>query len=188
MSAVDLARNTPGVVAVSMSWGFSETASETAFDSHFQTPAGHQGVTFLAASGDNGTANGPDYPSSSPRVVAVGGTTLTTDLSGNYVGEATWSGSGGGYSPYEPEPIYQATVQTTHHRSTPDVAFVADPNTGVEVYETPPRQQCGIMDRRRRDEPGHAGLGRDRRDRRSGPGRRRGRQPRRAHPDPAHPL
>jgi hypothetical protein len=143
MTAVDLARNTPGVVAVSMSWGFSETASETAFDSHFQTPAGHQGVTFLAASGDNGTANGPEYPSSSPRVVAVGGTTLTTDLAGDYVGEATWTGSGGGYSRYEPEVSYQSTVQVTHHRSTPDVAFVADPNTGVEVYETPPRDNAG---------------------------------------------
>jgi hypothetical protein len=143
MTAVDLARNTPGVVAVSMSWGFSETASETAFDSHFQTPTGHAGVTFLAASGDNGPANGPDYPSSSQRVVAVGGTTLTTDLSGNYVAEVNWSGSGGGYSPYEPEPVYQATLQTKHHRSTPDVAFVADPNSGVEVYETPPRGNGG---------------------------------------------
>jgi hypothetical protein len=143
MNAVDVARNTPGVAAVSMSWGFSETSAETAFDAHFQTPAGHQGITFLAASGDAGPANGPDYPSSSPRVVAVGGTTLSTDLSGNYAGEVTWSGSGGGYSPYEPEPHYQASVQTTGHRSTPDVAFLADPNTGVEVYETPPRSNVG---------------------------------------------
>jgi hypothetical protein len=75
--------------------------------------------------------------------VAVGGTTLTTDLSGNYVAEVNGSGSGGGYSPYEREPVYQGTVQTTHHRSTPDVAFVADPNTGVEVYETPPRGNGG---------------------------------------------
>ena len=141
---MDLARNAPGVVAVSMSWGFSETASETAFDSHFQTPAGHQGVTFLAASGDNGTANGPDYPSSSPRVVAVGGTTLTTDLSGNYVGEASLVGQRGrATARMSPSRCYQATVQTTHHRSTPDVAFVADPNTGVEVYETPPRSNAG---------------------------------------------
>ena len=143
ITAVDLARNTPGVATVSMSWGFGETAGETALDSHFQTPAGHQGITFVAASGDDGAANGPEYPSSSPRVLAVGGTTLSTDGSGNYVGESTWSGSGGGYSPYEPEPAYQASVQTTRHRSTPDVAFLADPYSGVEVYETPPGGSVG---------------------------------------------
>ena len=143
LSAVDVARNTPGVATVSMSWGFSESAAETRSDAHFQTPAGHQGITFLAASGDEGTANGPDYPSSSPRVVSVGGTTLSTSLWGSYLGEVAWSGSGGGYSPFEPEPQYQATVQTTGHRSTPDVAFLGDPYTGVEVYGTPPRSTSG---------------------------------------------
>jgi hypothetical protein len=139
MAAVDVARNTPGVAAVSMSWGFSETASESAFDSHFQTPPGHQGITFVAASGDYGSAGGPEYPSSSPRVLAVGGTTLAIDPAGNYLGEAAWIDSTGGHSPFESEPTYQATVQTSGHRSTPDVALVGDPNTGVEVFETPPR-------------------------------------------------
>jgi hypothetical protein len=143
VAAVDVARNTPGVASVSMSWGFGETASQTAFDAHFQTPPGHQGITFVAASGDYGSTGGPMYPSTSPRVLAVGGTTLSIDPSGDYLGEVPWSGSGGGHSPYEPEPTYQASVQTTGRRSTPDVAFVGDPNTGVEVYETPPRDGWG---------------------------------------------
>ncbi len=143
MQAVDVARNTPGVVAVSMSWGFNESAGETAFDSHFLTPAGHQGITFIASSGDSGTANGPEYPSSSPRVLAVGGTTLAIDDAGDYLGEIAWSGSGGGYSRYEPQPGFQAAVQSSAHRSTPDVAFDADPYSGVEVYETPPGGSVG---------------------------------------------
>jgi hypothetical protein len=138
MTAVSTARNTPGVATVSMSWGFNETAAETAFDGYFQTPAGHQGITFVAASGDYGAAAGPEYPSTSPRVVAVGGTTLSIDPAGDYLGEVAWFDSGGGHSPFELEPAYQAPVQTSGHRSTPDVAFDGDPNTGVEVYETPP--------------------------------------------------
>jgi hypothetical protein len=143
MAAVNTARNTPGVATVSMSWGFNETAGETAFDGDFQTPAGHQGITFVAASGDYGAAGGPEYPSTSPRVLAVGGTTLSIDADGDDLGEVAWYDSGGGHSPFEPEPAYQASVQTSGHRSTPDVAFDADPNTGVEVYETPPRGGSG---------------------------------------------
>ena len=45
---------------------------------------------------------------------------------------------GGGYSQYEAEPSYQESVQQTGMRSTPDVAFDGDPNTGVEVYSTDP--------------------------------------------------
>ncbi len=71
MKAVDYARNYPGVVAVSMSWGGSESAGETVDDSHFATPANHVGVTFFASSGDSSTIG---YPAISSHVVAVGGT------------------------------------------------------------------------------------------------------------------
>ena len=133
MNAVLSARNLPAVSVISMSWGFSEMPSETNYDSFFTTPAGHQGITFIAASGDSGTI---EYPSSSPNVVAVGGTTLTLSPSGGYGGETAWYASGGGFSLYEAEPTYQAGVQTTGRRSTPDVAFNADPATGVAVYQT----------------------------------------------------
>lgn len=144
MNAVSVARSTPGVTVVSMSWGFGETSTETAFDPMFTTPPGHPGITFIAASGDNGTAAGPEYPASSPNVLSVGGTTLLVNSSGSYLGEVAWSGSEGGYSTAELEPAYQRTVQRMGHRSTPDVAFDGNPNTGVQVYETPPGSASGL--------------------------------------------
>ena len=133
LTAVDTARNTPGVNVVSMSWGFNEMSNEASYDSHFTTPAGHVGITFVAASGDSGTVS---YPATSPNVLAVGGTTLVLSSSGGYQSETAWLGSGGGYSRFEPEPSYQAAVQKTGQRSTPDVAFDADPSSGVPVYVT----------------------------------------------------
>lgn len=133
MNAVLSARNDPAVTVISMSWGFSEIPNETNYDSFFTTPAGHQGITFVAASGDNGTV---EYPSSSPNVLAVGGTTLTLSPTGGYGGETAWYATGGGFSLYEAEPTYQAAIQTTGRRSTPDVAFNADPASGAAVYQT----------------------------------------------------
>jgi subtilase family serine protease len=140
LAAVDTARNTPGVVAVSMSWGFSEMPDELLYDSHFTTPAGHAGVTFIAASGDDGIV---EYPATSPDVVAVGGTTLDLSATGAYGSETGWSDSSGGYSQYEREPSYQSSAQQTGMRSSPDVAFDGDPNTGVEVYSTDPKTGQG---------------------------------------------
>ena len=141
IQAIDFARHQPGVVAVSMSFRINpqfEFSGETQLDSYFTTPGGHNGITFLAATGDFGATHGPMYPSSSPNVVAVGGTTLHVDQYGNYLGETGWSGSGGGYSAYEREPSYQYRVQTSGHRTNPDVSMDADPNTGCWVYCTAP--------------------------------------------------
>ena len=137
LAAVDTARHTPGVVVISMSWGFTETRGEIANDATFTTPAGHTGITFVAASGDSGPGSGAEYPAASPEVLAVGGTTLNLDDQGNYLLETAWTSGGGGTSQFEPEPAYQRAVQTTGRRSTPDVAFDGDPDTGAEVYETP---------------------------------------------------
>jgi subtilase family serine protease len=136
-AGVSLARSLPQVSVVSMSFGAGEDAGqEQQFDGLFTTPAGHQGITFLASTGDSGAPGG--YPAFSPNVVAVGGTSLTTDAAGNYVGESGWSGSGGGVSQFEPQPLFQAGVvtQSATQRTIPDVAFDADPNTGVAVYDS----------------------------------------------------
>ena len=124
----------PGVSAVSMSWGTNEYSGEQTIDSTFTTPSGHQGVTFVAATGDQGSPG--YYPAYSPKVLAVGGTTLNLNPNGTYQSETAWSGSGGGTSAYEPEPAYQEGVQSTGLRTIPDVAFDADPNTGVGVYDS----------------------------------------------------
>ena len=75
--AVQYASNLPGVGVVSMSWGASESATESRYDGLFATPAGHTGITYIAASGDTGASSGVMYPAASPDVLAVGGTTLT---------------------------------------------------------------------------------------------------------------
>ena len=101
LSGVDFAvRN--GASVVSMSWTSAELSTERNLDNHFVST----GVTFLAASGDSGA--GVNYPAASPDVIAVGGTSLTLDKSGNYSSESAWSGSGGGLSKYEYEPAPQA--------------------------------------------------------------------------------
>jgi subtilase family serine protease len=135
-TAVPTAANLPGVSAVSMSFGGPESAGELGLDSIFTTPTGHQGVTFLASTGDTGAPGG--YPAFSPNVVAVGGTTLMVDAAGNYQGESGWSGSGGGISQFEPQPAFQKGVvtQSTTMRTIPDVSMDADPNTGVAVFDS----------------------------------------------------
>src|SRR5207248_2797397 len=55
LGAVDYARNYPGVSALSLSWGSAEFSTEGNYDSRFTTPAGHGGITFIGASGDNGS-------------------------------------------------------------------------------------------------------------------------------------
>ena len=97
-SAVNSARYLPTVSVVSMSWGTPEFFGESAYDSLFTTPAGHIGETFVAASGDSGAWSGPMYPSVSPNVLAVGGTTLTLSASGSYGSENGWTYSTGGFS------------------------------------------------------------------------------------------
>jgi hypothetical protein len=132
--AANTARFNPNVTAVSMSFGSLEFSGETSFDTDFTTPAGRAGVSFIAASGDNGAPG--IYPALSPNVLAVGGTTLSVDSAGNVQGETAWSGSGGGNSSFEPQPAYQNGVQSSGKRSIPDVAMDADPASGVPVYDS----------------------------------------------------
>jgi hypothetical protein len=128
-----------GATVISMSYGSDEYSGETSRDSVFT----HAGVTYTAASGDNGRPG--FYPAYSQNVVAVGGTSLTLNSSGAYSSESGWSGSGGGISGVltsistpETQPAYQAGVvtQSTTRRTIPDLSFDADPNTGVYEYDT----------------------------------------------------
>ena len=100
-------------------------------------------MTYVAASGDYGAWSGVTYPSASPNVLAVGGTTLTLSASGSYGSESGWSGSTGGFSSFEAEPSYQtATLQSAGlsdgARTVPDVSLDADPSTGYSVYDSVP--------------------------------------------------
>jgi Ca2+-binding RTX toxin-like protein len=151
MAAVGTAADLPGVSVVSMSWGFVEgqdvlAQDEARYDHYFTTPAGHEGVTFVASTGDYG-AGVPQYPAFSPNVVSVGGTSLAVNTDNSYNSEVGWGyydgatgtfvgGGGGGISQFEAEPAFQQGVQSTGRRTTPDVSFVADPNTGTWVVDS----------------------------------------------------
>jgi subtilase family serine protease len=136
LAAVRTASSTAGVSVVSMSWGYGEFPGETSYDSNFTTT----GVTFVASSGDDGTI---EWPATSSNVLAVGGTSLTLGAAGAYGSETGWSEAGGGVSTLVNEPTYQDAIQTTGNRSTPDVSFDADPNTGVSIYFIPPDNTSG---------------------------------------------
>ena len=116
-----------GANVISNSYGGSEAATETSDDAHFN----HPGVAITVSSGDAGY--GVEYPAASRYVTAVGGTTLTR--SGSGFTESAWSGAGSGCSAYEPKPTWQHDTGCTR-RTVADVSAVADPNTGVAVYDS----------------------------------------------------
>ncbi|MDQ0212487.1 S53 family peptidase [Arthrobacter bambusae] len=121
---------------VSDSWGGSEFSGESAYDPHFT----HNGVSFFVSSGDSGTPAA--YPSASPNVISVGGTTLNFTSTGAFSSETGWSGSGGGCSAYETATPTQSgfsqypQVNCATKRATPDVSLDADPASGVSVYDS----------------------------------------------------
>jgi hypothetical protein len=153
------AANLPGVSVVSMSFDAvnpntglpGEVPGERAdYDPDLIYPQVKYGVTFVASTGDYGAPGG--YSAYSPEVLAVGGTTLPPDENGNpdLKEEAGWGyqiaetnlngqllGSGGGISIYETD-TFQAGdgFQTGDQRTIPDVAFDADPATGVAEYNS----------------------------------------------------
>ncbi|HET6504747.1 MAG TPA: kelch repeat-containing protein, partial [Amycolatopsis sp.] len=106
-----------------------DPAEHTELDGYYN----HPGVVITASSGD--LTYGVAYPASSPYVTAVGGTTLTKDSSARGWSESVWIGSGSGCSVYEPKPAFQTNAGCAD-RTVADVSAVADPNTGVAVYDS----------------------------------------------------
>ena len=132
--AVDTAAAAPGVVAVSNSYGGAETSTQSADDVHFN----HPGVAITASSGDDGY--GTSYPAASKYVTAVGGTSLARASTARGWTETAWSGAGSGCSAYDAKPTWQTDTGCAR-RTVADVAAVADPNTGLSVYDT--ANSCG---------------------------------------------
>ncbi len=136
-TAVDTAV-TMGAQYVSNSYGGSEDASQTTSDDQYFK---HPGVAITASSGDSGY--GASYPAASQYVTAVGGTSLTKDSSSRGWSEAAWDGAGSGCSGFDAKPAWQTDVTGCDKRGEADVSAVADPATGVAVYDT--YQQSGWM-------------------------------------------
>lgn len=134
---------------ISQSFGGNERCASTqalqAQHTVFQA-AMAKGITMLAASGDRGAAEincastsfsrNVSTPASDPLVTAVGGTTLTAGAtSGTYMAESAWKGSGGGLSAVYQRPTFQQGIQgiVGNRRGVPDIAYNADPKSGVLV-------------------------------------------------------
>jgi len=143
LKAVDIASNRVAAMGggqVSMSWGSSEFPYQVQFDSHFQTSS----VVYLASAGDS---PGTSWPSTSPYVIGVGGTTINRNSAGVFQNESVWAETGGGPSTIlaNTRPAYQNVVQAKvgAQRGNPDVASAADPNSAAWVYNSSAYGQVG---------------------------------------------
>lgn len=126
--------------AVTNSYGGSESSSETGDDSTYSAGAS---TAITVSAGDSGY--GVEYPAASPKVTAVGGTSLSYSGSGSGIAwqaQTVWADSGSGCSSVEAMPSWQAlqgvysNSGTCAHRQVADISADADPNTGVAVYDT----------------------------------------------------
>jgi subtilase family serine protease len=143
---------------VSQSFGEDERCLGPELTRRFHTAyvrGTRKGITFTAASGDQGSAqptcDGSSYslaastPANDPLNLAVGGTSLTADLTtGEYRSETVWNESipfgaagGGGFSTIFRKPAYQYGVVPGKYRGEPDVSYNAGIEGGVLTYWDP---------------------------------------------------
>jgi subtilase family serine protease len=118
-----------GATVVSNSYGAGEVAGITDYARHYR----HPGVPIVASSGDSGydVAN---FPAALGTVVAVGGTTLArSDTDRGWI-ESAWAGAGSSCSDLFGKPPWQHDPDCPG-RTVADVAAVADPDTGVAVFD-----------------------------------------------------
>ncbi len=141
------------ITQVSGSFGACETgvaASEKTLDDQYFQMMTSLGASVFFASGDFGAyecgdgfkieGKVPSFPSTSPNVTAVGGTTMELNSSSMITSQTGWSlfagggaeSSGGGISKFYGTPSFQQSLGYAM-RAVPDVASDADPNTGILV-------------------------------------------------------
>lgn len=127
-AAVDQAA-AQGATVISNSYGGSEYSSEVSDQSHYN----HPGIAITVSSGDGGY--GVEFPAASQYVTAVGGTSLRRASTARGWTETVWSGAGSGCSAYIAKPSWQTDAGCSR-RTVADVSAIADPNTGVAVYDS----------------------------------------------------
>ena len=135
--STEASANTADIITESYGWAIDVNTANACHTTHLAMAA--QGITYMCASGDNGTQLGPyDYPDYDPEVMMVGGTDATTDGAGNRIAEPTWSGGGGGWcvgsdpdaSPFNVRPSWQVgngvpSASIVNKRLVPDVSLHA---------------------------------------------------------------
>ncbi len=125
-AAVDQAA-AAGAKVISNSYGVPEASDNVQYDSHYN----HPGVAIVASAGDRGY--GVMFPASSESVIAVGGTTLYQSQGG--LSEVVWPLTNSGCSAFIAKPNWQHD-NGCKMRVMNDVAVVADPSTGMAVYDS----------------------------------------------------
>jgi subtilase family serine protease len=115
-----------GAKAISNSYGGSDTNGTSAYD--------HPGIAIVASTGDAGY--GVESPASFRTVVAVGGTSLRPASTARGWTESAWSGAGSGCSTLNTKPSWQTAATSCSGKANADVSAVADPDTGVAVYDS----------------------------------------------------
>jgi subtilase family serine protease len=117
-----------GANVVSNSWGYYGKASyDKAFD--------HPGHIITVASGDTGYSRRATIPDGFNTVVSVGGTSLRKASNTRGWSETAWAGSTSECNTNVAKPSWQISPDCTGRTET-DVSSVADPGTGVAVYDT----------------------------------------------------
>ncbi|MFF1338477.1 putative Ig domain-containing protein [Streptomyces sp. NPDC058290] len=128
---------TMGAKYVSNSYGGGEDSTDASSDASYFN---HPGVAITVSSGDSGY--GVEYPAASQYVTSVGGTSLSR-AGGTARGwsESVWgtssggNGAGSGCSAYTTKPSWQSDSGCAK-RTVSDVSAVADPATGLAVYDS----------------------------------------------------
>jgi subtilase family serine protease len=118
-----------GANAISNSYGGAD-ASDSSYGRYYH----HSGVAVVASAGDSGY--GVSYPASSKWVTAVGGTSLRRSSSARGFTETAWSDTGSGCSEDNATTWQPQEITGCPGRAMSDVAAVADPATGVAVYDS----------------------------------------------------
>lgn len=127
-----------GADVVSNSYSVSEGASASYAD-HYE----HPGVAITASSGDSGYELTAAFPASSPTVTAVGGTSLVRADNARGWSETVWavnskgSAAGSSCSAWFDKPAWQKD-RACPGRTVADISAVADPRTGLAIYDSTP--------------------------------------------------
>lgn len=132
-TAVNTARNISAVSVISMSWGSDDNIANQANDQadsakYLVTPAGHQGITFVASAGDDGH---PNFPAESPNVLAVGGTDLYLNSNNTISSETAWEPQKSGGQVYSGSGGVSVEFPG---RDVPDVSYNA--GIGYAIYDS----------------------------------------------------
>jgi kumamolisin len=145
----------PDVLSASLGWCEGEIRAHVLdLLEHYLLVAAAVGTTVVSAAGNHGvagcypasTSSAPHFPASSPWVLAIGGTSL--DIGGGDIVETVWNdgsswAGGGGISERYDRPTWQESLVDADGRAYPDIALLADSNTGYAVSYCPNPDECG---------------------------------------------